>query len=99
VTQLGEFCTKLPKAYEAAVALLVGLRDLAERADARTEFDRRVATLRREHAQKRGLIDRLERAREKGGAHAWRAGVTPLVVLALLLAEGLNSDDRACSSP
>lgn len=53
---------RLPKEYDAAVALIVDLRDLAERSETRSEFDRRVEEMREKHRQKRGFIERLEKA-------------------------------------
>ncbi|MBL8685346.1 MAG: hypothetical protein JNK05_39570 [Myxococcales bacterium] len=53
---------KLPKEYDAAVALIVDLRDLAERSETRGEFDRRVEEMCEKHRQKRGFIERLEKA-------------------------------------
>jgi hypothetical protein len=53
--------TKLPKGYDQAVALIVDLRDLAERKDG-AGFLRRLEALRVAHAGKRTFIQRLDKA-------------------------------------
>ncbi|MEU5948547.1 hypothetical protein ABZ793_23710 [Micromonospora sp. NPDC047465] len=54
--------TKRPKEYDAAVALMVALKALADR-DGDTEvFHQRVRQLRERHARKPSLLDRLDRA-------------------------------------
>jgi hypothetical protein len=54
--------TKKPKEYDAAVALLVDLKALAERDGQRNAFQGRMRQLRQEHARKPSLIDRLDLA-------------------------------------
>jgi hypothetical protein len=54
--------TRLPKNYEAAVSLLVDLRDLAVRANEASGFRARLDALRSACARKTGLIDRLTKA-------------------------------------
>ncbi|MDB5351818.1 MAG: hypothetical protein JWN86_3065 [Planctomycetota bacterium] len=51
---------KLPKEYDRAVALLVDLRDLAERSGHASRAEARIVELRRSHAAKRTLIQRLD---------------------------------------
>lgn len=53
--------TKHPKSYDQAVALLMDLRDLAERQGG-GDFGRRVEALRTTHARKPTFIDRLHKA-------------------------------------
>jgi hypothetical protein len=53
--------TKLPKAYDRALELLVDLRDLAARNGA-PDFRRRIEALRTAHARKPTLIGRLDKA-------------------------------------
>ena len=53
--------TRQPKRYEDAVLVLTDLRDLAERTD-ESDFRRRLARLRGEHARKTTLIERLHKA-------------------------------------
>jgi hypothetical protein len=54
--------TRKPGEYDAAVALLTDLRALATRDGRGDAFTQRSATLRKTHARKPSLIDRLERA-------------------------------------
>ena len=54
--------TRLPKNYEAAVSLLVDLRDLAVRANDASAFRARLDALRSACARKTGLLDRLTKA-------------------------------------
>lgn len=54
--------SKRPKEYDAAVALLGDLRDLAVRDADRPAFARRLRQLREQHARKPSLLDRLYRA-------------------------------------
>ncbi len=51
---------RLPKAYDEAVALLVDLRDVAERANASTQFRSRLATLTGRYSNRPGLLKRLK---------------------------------------
>jgi len=54
--------TKQPGKYDAAVALLGDLRELAVRAERREEVEGRLALLRDQHAKKPSLIGRLRAA-------------------------------------
>lgn len=54
--------TRKPAEYDAAVTLLTDLRALAEREDRYDEFTTRTLALRRTHARKPSLIERLDRA-------------------------------------
>ena len=54
--------TKKPAEYDAAVALLVDLRAVAEQQNRRDGFDQRVEQLRRQHLRKPSLIQRFDRA-------------------------------------
>jgi hypothetical protein len=54
--------TKKPKEYDAAVLLLVDLKTVAERDNDLAAFIRRAQHLRRQHARKPSLLDRLDRA-------------------------------------
>ncbi|HZC13022.1 MAG TPA: hypothetical protein VE270_03290 [Thermoleophilaceae bacterium] len=54
--------TKQPGKYDAAVALLRDLRDLAVRAGRRVEVEARLVRLREQHAKKPSLIGRLRAA-------------------------------------
>ena len=54
--------SKRPKEYDAAVALLGDLRDLAVRDAGGPAFARRLRQLREQHARKPSLLDRLHRA-------------------------------------
>jgi uncharacterized Zn finger protein len=54
--------TKQPKRYDAAVALLRDLRELAVRTGRRDEADDRIRQLVERHAKKATLIDRLRAA-------------------------------------
>ena len=54
--------TKQPGKYDAAVALLGDLRDLAARAGRREEVEARLVRLREQHAKKPSLIGRLRAA-------------------------------------
>jgi hypothetical protein len=54
--------TKKPREYDAAVQLLVDLRDLGERDGTTSLFRRRLAELRTAHARKPSLLERLELA-------------------------------------
>jgi hypothetical protein len=54
--------TKQPGKYDAAVALLRDLRDLAARAGRREEVEARLIRLREQHAKKPSLIGRLRAA-------------------------------------
>jgi hypothetical protein len=55
--------TKKPREYDAAVALLADLQELAARDGGTAAFNRRVRQLREQHARKPSLLDRLDRAR------------------------------------
>lgn len=50
------------RSYDEAVRLVVDLREVAVRADAVEEFDRRLAEVRQRYARRRGFLDRLRRA-------------------------------------
>jgi hypothetical protein len=50
------------RSYDEAVRLVVDLREVAERATAMEEFDRRMAEVRQRYARRRGFLDRLRRA-------------------------------------
>jgi hypothetical protein len=54
--------TRKPAEYDAAVALLTDLQELAEREDRYDTFTRRTIELRETHARKPSLIERLNRA-------------------------------------
>ena len=54
--------SKRPTEYDAAVALLGDLRDLAVRDAGGPAFARRLRRLREQHARKPSLLDRLDRA-------------------------------------
>ena len=55
--------TRAPAQYDAAVALLKDLHDLAQRRGEQSqEFGRRYAALREAHCRKPSLITRLDRA-------------------------------------
>lgn len=54
--------TRKPAEYDAAVTLLTDLRALAEREDRYDKFTLRTTALRRTHARKPSLIERLDRA-------------------------------------
>ncbi len=54
--------TRVPAEYDAAVALLADLRELARREGQDAEFVRRFSLLRQEHQRKPTLIERLGRA-------------------------------------
>ncbi|MEU4777332.1 hypothetical protein [Micromonospora sp. NPDC023633] len=54
--------TKKPREYDAAVQLLIDLRDLAERDGDSTSFRNRLAELRAVHARKPSLLERLNLA-------------------------------------
>jgi hypothetical protein len=51
--------TKLPKSYDRAVALLVDLRDLAQRFGTQAAFETRVRELRERHRSKSSLQQRF----------------------------------------
>lgn len=53
---------RLPKAYDEAVALLVDLRDLSERANASAPFKSRLATLIGQNSRRPSLLERLRKA-------------------------------------
>lgn len=53
---------RLPKAYDEAVARLVDLRDLAERMNAGTQFNSRLAALVRMYSNRPSLLKRLTKA-------------------------------------
>jgi hypothetical protein len=55
--------TKLPKSYDQAVALLVDLRDLAQRSGTQTAFTQRAEELRERHRSKPSLQKRLAKVR------------------------------------
>ena len=55
--------TKLPKSYDQAVALLVDLRDLAQRSGTQTAFAQRAGELRERHRAKPSLQQRLAKVR------------------------------------
>ena len=60
--RVGELvATKQPKSYDEAVVVLTDLRDLSARKDG-SDFRGRLDVLRSEHAKKRTLIDRLQKA-------------------------------------
>jgi hypothetical protein len=52
--------TKRPKDYDRAVALLVDLRDLAERSGRAEEAAKRTRELRERHAKKSSLLERFD---------------------------------------
>ena len=54
--------TRQPAEYDAAVALLGDLQDLAQREDQAPAFARRLAALREAHLRKPSLITRFDRA-------------------------------------
>jgi len=54
--------TRLPKQYDAAVQMLVDLRELAARDGSPSAVLRRVADLRQRHAGKKTLLERIDRA-------------------------------------
>jgi uncharacterized Zn finger protein len=54
--------TRLPARYDAAVALLRDLQELARRGDQAQAFARRFAALREAHLRKPSLIARFDRA-------------------------------------
>jgi hypothetical protein len=54
--------TRKPAEYDAAVALLTDLRDLADHNARQHEFTQRCAALRQSHARKPNLLDRMNRA-------------------------------------
>ena len=54
--------TRLPAEYDAAVALLADLRELARRDGQGAEFERRFGLIRQEHQRKPTLIERFDRA-------------------------------------
>jgi hypothetical protein len=54
--------TKQPKPYDEAVQLLQDLRDVAERAGRREDFETRLGRLREQHARKPSLMERFRRA-------------------------------------
>ncbi|MGB7923527.1 MAG: hypothetical protein WCF57_09805 [Pyrinomonadaceae bacterium] len=53
--------TRLPKAYDEATALLVDLRDMAERANVSTQFMSRLANIIGRYSNRPGLLKRLKR--------------------------------------
>jgi hypothetical protein len=53
--------SKQPKSYDAAVELLIDLRDLAARKKG-DDFRLRLEALRARHVRKPSLLDRLEKA-------------------------------------
>ncbi|MGQ0619689.1 MAG: hypothetical protein ACT4QA_07180 [Panacagrimonas sp.] len=54
--------TKRPKDYDAAIAILVDLRELAERRHGGAEFSASLARFRQAHVRKQSLSDRMARA-------------------------------------
>jgi hypothetical protein len=54
--------TKRPKDYDQAVELLKDLRDLGERAGRKADTEERIGQLRRRHASKPSLMERLRKA-------------------------------------
>lgn len=54
--------TKRPKDYDAAIVILVDLRELAERRHGGAEFSASLARFRQAHARKQSLSDRMARA-------------------------------------
>jgi hypothetical protein len=58
--------SKLPKSYHEAVALLQDLQALAEREGQANKAAQRIRRLREEHARKRTLVERLDRAGLRG---------------------------------
>jgi hypothetical protein len=54
--------TKAPSKYDAAVALLKDLRELAEREKRLDGFEQRIAAIRAEHQKKPSLMERLRKA-------------------------------------
>lgn len=54
--------TKQPRRYDEAVALLVGLREIAARAGRQAEAHARIARLRERHAKKPTPLARLQAA-------------------------------------
>jgi len=60
-TQVDELiATVKPKAYDQAVVFLTELRDLADRAGRRPDWDARTRALREAHARKPSLLRRLD---------------------------------------
>ena len=53
--------TRKPAAYDSASALLVELRDLADREGTQQTFRARIATLQRDYARRPALLERLSR--------------------------------------
>ena len=53
--------TKRPKDYDRAVALLVDLRDLAERSGQTEATAKRIRELRGQHAKKPSLLKRMDK--------------------------------------
>ncbi len=66
--------TKRPDKYDAAVALLRDLRELAVRAGRRDEVEGRLGRLHEQHARKPSLIDRLTAAGLIGAGRGDRPG-------------------------
>ena len=54
---------RVPKAYDEAVALLVDLRDVAERANGSAQFRSRLAGLMGRYSNRPSLLERLQRTR------------------------------------
>jgi hypothetical protein len=54
--------TRLPKSYDKAVQHLVDLHDLAEGEGNQSDFKKRLAAFRNQHAAKKSLMDRLAKA-------------------------------------
>ena len=52
--------TKQPKKYDSAIALLVDLRDVAERSGRTSWADARIHELRQKHAKKPSFLRRLD---------------------------------------
>jgi hypothetical protein len=54
--------SRKPAEYDAAVALLEDLRDVAQRTDQGETFGTRLGALRTRHQRKSSLIDRIDQA-------------------------------------
>lgn len=57
-----QVATKRPKDYDAAIAILVDLRELAERRHGSAEFSASVARFRQAHVRKQSFLERMARA-------------------------------------
>lgn len=57
-----QVATKRPKDYDAAIAILVDLRELAERRHGSAEFSASLARFRQAHVRKQSFLERMARA-------------------------------------